>query len=59
MDHNKLWKILIEIGIPDHLASWDTCMQVKKQQVELDMDSGLIPDWERSTSRLYIVTLLI
>ena len=59
MDHNKLWKILKEIGIPDHLASWDTCMQVKKQQVELDMDSGLIPDWERSTSRLYIVTLLI
>ena len=33
MDHNKLWKILHEMGIPDHL----TCMQVKKQQLELDM----------------------
>ena len=39
MDHNKLWKILKEIGIPDHL----TCllrkyMQAKKQQLELDME---------------------
>ena len=43
------------------------CMQVKKQQLELDMDwsssspfasKGLVPNWERSTSRLYIVTLL-
>ena len=33
VDHNKLWKILHEMGIPDHL----TCMQVKKQQLELDM----------------------
>ena len=36
MDHNKLWKILKELGIPDHLtASCETCMQVKKQ---LDME---------------------
>ena len=33
VDHNKLWKILKEIGIPDHL----TYMQVRKQQLELDM----------------------
>ena len=32
-------------------------MQVRKQQLELDMN-GLIPNWERSMSRLYIVTLL-
>ena len=39
MDHNKLWKILQEMGIPDHLtASWETCMQVRKQQLELDME---------------------
>ena len=37
--HNKLWKILKEMGIPDHLtASWETYMQVKKQQLELDME---------------------
>ena len=34
-------------------------MQVRKQQVELDMESRLVPNWDRSTSRLYIVTLLI
>jgi len=29
--HSKLWKILQEMGIPDHLpASWEICMQVKK-----------------------------
>ena len=34
VDHNELWKILTEMGIPDHLTSWEACMQVKKQQLE-------------------------
>ena len=39
MDHNKLLKILQEMGLPDHPpASWEICMQVKKQQLELDME---------------------
>ena len=39
VDHNKLWKILKEMGIPDHLpASLEICMQVRKQQLELDME---------------------
>ena len=39
VDHNKLWTILKEMGIPDHLtASWEICMQVRKQQLELDME---------------------
>ena len=39
VDHNKLWKILKEMGIPDHLtASWEICMQVRKQQLELDVE---------------------
>ena len=39
VDHNKLWKILQEMGIPDHLtASWEIYMQVRKQQLELDME---------------------
>ena len=33
MDPNKLWKILKEMGP----ACWETCMQVRKQQLELDM----------------------
>ena len=39
VDHNKLWKILKETGIPDHLTCLlKTCMQVRKQQLELDME---------------------
>ena len=39
VDHNKLWEILQEMGIPDHL----TCllrnyMQIRKQELELDME---------------------
>ena len=36
VDHNKLWKVLQEMGIPDHL----TCLlrKVRKQQLELDME---------------------
>ena len=38
MDHNKLWNILQEMGLPDLPASWEIGMQVKKQQLELDME---------------------
>ena len=39
VDHNKLWKIVKVMGIPDHL----TCLlryllQVRKQQLEVDME---------------------
>ena len=38
VDHNQLWKILKEMGIPDHLTCLlSICIQVKKQQLELDM----------------------
>ena len=39
MDRNKLWKILKEMGIPDHMTCpLEICMQVRKQQLELDME---------------------
>ena len=39
MDHNKLWEILKEMAILDTWsASWETCMQVRKQQLELNME---------------------
>ena len=39
VDHHKLWKILQEIRTPDHLtSSLRMCMQVRKQQLELDME---------------------
>ena len=42
VDHNKLWKILKEMEIPDTWpASWEICMQVRKQQLELDMEQQI------------------
>ena len=39
MDHNKLWKILKRWEYQTTLpVSWETNMQVKKQQLEPDME---------------------
>ena len=39
VNHHKLWKILKEMGIPDRLIClWETGMQVRKQQLELDKE---------------------
>ena len=39
VDHNKLWKILKDMETPYHPpASCETCKQVRKQQLELDME---------------------
>ena len=60
VDHNKLWKILKEMGISDHL----TCLfrnlyAGQEATVRTGLNNRLVPNRERSTSRLYIVTLLI
>ena len=36
--HNKQWKILQEEYQTTWPASWEICMQVRKQQLELDME---------------------
>ena len=59
VDHNKLWKILQEMGIPDHL----TCLLrilYAGQEATVTTRNGttLFPNWERRTSRLYTVTCL-
>ena len=39
VDHTKLWKVLKEMGIPDHLTCLlETYVLVRKQQLELDME---------------------
>ena len=39
VNHNKLWKILIEMGNQTTWSSsWEICVQVRKQQLELDME---------------------
>ena len=39
VDHSKLWKILKEMEYQTTWpASWEICIQVRKQQLELDME---------------------
>ena len=57
VDHNKLWKILKEMGIPDHLIF--LLRNLYAGQEATVRTSRLVPNRERSTSRMYIVTLLI
>ena len=62
VDHNKLWKILKEMGIPDYLtgllrnlyAGHEATVRTGHGTTEKEF-----PNRKRSTSRLYIVTLLI
>ena len=61
VDHNTLWEILKEMGIPDHL----TCLlrnlcTGQEATVRTGLATNrLAPNRKRSPSRLYIVTLLI
>ena len=60
VDHSKLWKILREMGIPDHL----TCLlrnvyAGQEATIGTGHETRLVPNRKRSTSRLDIVTLLI
>ena len=39
VNHNKLWQILKEMGIPNHVTCpWETGMHIRKQQLELDRE---------------------
>ena len=61
VDHNKLWKILKEMGIPDHLICPLRHLYAG-QEATVRTGHGTT-DWfqieKMSTSRLYIFTLLI
>ena len=54
------WKILQELGLPDNL----TCLlrnlgAGQEATVRIRHGTRLVPNWERSTSRLYTINLLI
>ena len=52
MDHNNLWKILKEMGIPDHLTCLLRNVYVSQEAAELDMEqltgSKLEKDYEKA-----------
>ena len=59
VDYNKLWQVLKEMGIPDHL----TCLlrnlyADQATSVRTTWNNELVQNWERSMLKLYVVTLL-
>ena len=60
VDHNKLWNILKEMGILDHLSCLlKSVYRSRSNSYNWTWDSRMVPNRKRSMSRLYIVTLLI
>ena len=47
MDHNKLWEILKEIGIPDHLTRLLRNLYAGQEETELDMEQQIGSKWEK------------
>ena len=59
VDHNKLWKILKEMEVPDRLTYLLRNLYTGQEATVRTGRRILVPNRERSSSRLYIVTLLI
>ena len=62
VDPKKLWKSLKEMGISGHLTCFLRYLYAGQEatvRTRHGTMNGLVSNWERSTSRLYIVTLLI
>ena len=60
VDHKKLWKILKEMGIPDHLTCFLRNLYAGQEATVRTGDgTTTFPNRKRSTSKLYIVILLI
>ena len=59
VDHNKLWKILKEMGVPDLLTCLLRNLEKSQKQQNWTWNNKLVPNRERSMSLLCIVTLLI
>ena len=58
--HNKLWKILKEMGYQTTFTClMRNLMKVTKQQLEPDMKQLMVQNGERGTTRQYIATLFI
>ena len=58
VDRTKLWKILKEMGIPDHLTCLLKYLYAGQEATGRTWDNRLVPNWEKSMPRLYTVILL-
>ena len=61
VDHSKLWKFRKETRIPDPGTCLlrSLCAGQKEQLENWTWNNRLVQNWERRTTRLYLVTLLL
>ena len=61
VDHNELWKILkrYENTRLPYMPPEKSACRLRSNSQNQTWNNGLVPNWERSTSRVFIVTLLI
>ena len=61
VDHSKLWENSSRDGNtrPPYLSPGKSVRRSRSSSLNWTQNNGLVPNWERSMSRLYIVTLLI
>ena len=63
VDHNKLWEILKEMGVPDHFTCLLRNLYVGQEATgrtgRTTCGTWTGSNWENNMTRLYIVTLLI
>ena len=59
VDHNKLWKILQEMGLPDHLTCLLWNLDTGQEAIEPDMEQQTGFNLGKEYTKIYIVTLLI
>ena len=59
VDHTKLWKILKEVGIPDHLTCLLRNIYAGQEETEPDMEQWTGSKVGKGVSKLFVVTLLI
>ena len=61
VDHNTLWQILKEMGItrPFDLPPEKSVCRSRSNSYNWTWNNRLVPNRERSMSRLYVVTMLI
>ena len=46
VDHNKLWKILQEMGIPDHLTCLLRNLYGRQEETVRTWNNRLVPNWK-------------
>ena len=59
MDQNKLWKVLPEMGVPNHLTSLLRNLYAGQEAAKPDMEQLTGSKLGKEYIKLYIVTLLI